>query len=46
MEFKRNRKKGKGYEEFKKKEKGNRKNKDFFLPLPPKMMSLLVEHIK
>ncbi|WP_286925109.1 MULTISPECIES: tyrosine-type recombinase/integrase [Lysinibacillus] len=46
IEFKRNREKGKGNEISKKKEKGNRKNKDFFLPLPPKMMSLLVEHIK
>lgn len=36
MQFKRNRKNG----------KGNRKNKNFFLPLPPKMMSLLIEHIE
>lgn len=46
LTFKRNRKKGKGHEESEKKEKGNRKNKEFFLPLPPKVMSLLVEYIK
>lgn len=36
MQFKRYRKNG----------KANRKNKNFFLPLPPKMMSLLIEHIQ
>ena len=46
MHFKRDSKKGKGTEQSENKEKGNRKNKAFFLPLPPKTMSRLVEHIE
>lgn len=46
LTFKLNYKKGKAQEVPKKKEKVNRKNKEFFLPLPPKMMSLLVAYIE
>lgn len=46
LRFKRGGKKGKGNEDSKRKERGNHKNKEFFLPLPPKTMSLLIEHIK
>lgn len=46
LTFKRNRKKVKEQEEVERKVKVNRKNKEFFLPLPPKMMSLLVAYIE
>ncbi|WP_255502545.1 site-specific integrase [Lysinibacillus sp. SGAir0095] len=47
LEFKRESRNGKKkIEESKKGDKGNRKNKSFFLPLPPKSMSLLVKHIE